>query len=161
MTKFTNPCPLEQALNEQYYNALEKEINKRILKEVFQKMKNIFKDAFFGKAYKTRDGRKVIYCGTFENDSLFNTKVVINTDVDQTSDYIDFRWYTQEGKSSIADSPDDIVSEWEESIDEGKLGELAYDICHNKIKGEQGFVDDDIYVLERGFKAGYNKALSK
>lgn len=78
-------------------------------------MKNIFKNSYFGKKYKTRDDREVIYCGTFDNDSEFNTKMVINADPEQSSDYIQFRWYNQEGKTSPCSEsqPDDIEDDYE------------------------------------------------
>lgn len=81
-------------------------------------MKNIFENAYFGKIYKTIDGREVIYCGTFDNDSKFNTKMVINIDPDQSSDYIHFIWYTQEGKASTSSEPqpDDIEDDYEKKL---------------------------------------------
>lgn len=127
-------------------------------------MGNIFENAYFGKPYKTRDERKVIYCGTFENNSLFNTKVVINTDVDQASDYIDFRWYTQEGKSSIADSPADIVSEWEEGISEEELNELAEKSFEKEVRIANQCEALGIchgFDYQSGFKNGYREMLKK
>lgn len=66
-------------------------------------MADLFKNAFTGKAYKTRDGRKVFYLGV--------EKVVCFWIGD---DYIHV---TKEGKDTFhlfLKSGNDIISEWEE-----------------------------------------------
>lgn len=76
--------------------------------QVFPK-NNIFENAYFGKAYKTRDGRKAIFWHNKEN---FNFCLL-----DQG-----IHIYNNNGISTY--SPDnyiDIVSEWQEEISEEKL----------------------------------------
>lgn len=73
--------------------------------------KNLFKEVYFGKPYKTRDGKKALYCYKFTNNSH---ALIIEGDeefwyvrddglVDDWDDsYMDSSYYTVK----------DIVSEW-------------------------------------------------
>lgn len=75
-------------------------------------MANIFENAFFGKVYKTRDGRKAIYLGSFYDDKHFPHKIAVENC--GTYGYPDDGTYIKEHDYL------DIVSEWSESIDEEK-----------------------------------------
>lgn len=76
-------------------------------------MNNIFKDAYFGKLYKTRDGRKAIYLGTFYNEKHFPHRIA----VEDAGTY----GYPENGKYIKDREYLDIVSEWEEEIDEESI----------------------------------------
>lgn len=109
-------------------------------------MNNIFKDAYFGKSYKTRDGRKAIYK---------------EKDIDKPGSYV---WI--EGRDGIfyigkdgfyldnkKESQWDIVSELEEEIDENHLDKLSKEYSlwlADEPLQEQRYID--------GFKAGYKAA---
>lgn len=85
-------------------------------------MDNIFKNAYFGKPYKTRDGRKAIYIEFFENSAHIIVHRLISegpygkryVNIMQNGNVFPFR-----------EDKDDIVSEWKESISEEELDELA------------------------------------
>lgn len=82
-------------------------------------MKNIFDNAYFGKAYKTRNGRKAIF--QYKDSSLAH----LFTEDDEIEAYltngcVDSRFFNQSK---------DIVSEWQEEIDEEELSKLAEEFC--------------------------------
>lgn len=96
-------------------------------------MKNIFENAYFGKVYKTRDGRKAIFLYSTEK-KLFKEYLLCYTLF--IEDETDFYHYDTDGlnfSGGYAELEDgtieywgtDIVSEWEEPINEEKLEELA------------------------------------
>lgn len=66
-------------------------------------MNNIFKNAYFGKAYRTRDNHKAIYINAINGIKLQtdDNRVLINA---------------LDGKSLGMFQEDDIVSEWQEEI---------------------------------------------
>lgn len=111
-------------------------------------MENIFKNAFFGKAYKTRDVRKAIY-------------IYYGTDVIQP--FIKRHHLIYEGLNSIQTSNyEEIVSEWQEEINEEELDKLAksYDI---PVFGDGCAYSDEEWDeiqewVEEAYKAGYRKA---
>ena len=74
-------------------------------------MKNIFENASFGKAYKTRDGRKAI----FHNRKLAREvgKGLIER-FHLICDKVDYELSCfKDGKtSSFCENPEDIISEW-------------------------------------------------
>lgn len=77
-------------------------------------MNNIFENAYFGKAYKTRDGRKAI----FHNRKLSRLlgKEVFNLICEKLDREI---CCFQDGKENpLVESEIDIVSEWEEDTQE-------------------------------------------
>lgn len=85
-------------------------------------MNNIFENAFFGKVYKTRDNRKAIFSHIFyskADNEEFAVLIVPKTcitdfNADTTSSLnvsLDGLWHLKK-----YDSPNDIVSEWNESI---------------------------------------------
>lgn len=111
-------------------------------------MKNIFENAYFGKAYKTRDGRK----------ALFSRKDGDTFDLETEDSYNPVRsdgsfLYTKEGYESNSD----IVSEWQEEINEEELDKLARE------DAEKAYVLKDSnynlwYLVTETFKRGYRKA---
>lgn len=69
---------------------------------------NIFENAYFGKAYKTRDGRKAVYLKCSEE---------IHRLILEDSSII---WSKNDGKTYngiLESSCYDIVSEWQEELD--------------------------------------------
>lgn len=109
-------------------------------------MNNIFENAYFGKTYKTRDGRKAIYVG--------GCRCVIEND---TNSLFRFR---SNGMSEGWATGVDIVAEWDEEIDEralDKLAELESPFCFE----EEDFTERNKFyqpAFVKGFKAGYRKA---
>ena len=112
---------------------------------------NIFQSAYFGKAYKTRDGRKAIY---IQEDCCI---VEGNRDVFS---------YFDDGHFSIPleECDIDIVSEWQEPIDKDKLDKITIEE-KNKYKERLPFYyefphsENDLNIrcigFIDGFKAGY------
>lgn len=82
-------------------------------------MMNIFENAFFGKAYKTRDGRKALY---WCHDGICHRLI--------TSDNGPFQPWCDDNGLNIGrnrvkgNSPFDIVSEWQEEIREEELDKI-------------------------------------
>lgn len=107
-------------------------------------MENIFKNAYFGKEYKTRDDRKAIY---------------IEKDVDLPGSYLKI-----EGKGGLfyigrdgyylkdKESPWDIVSEWQEEISEEEL-----DKKFNEFVNSDDFKSSETPYFY--FMVGYRKAI--
>lgn len=108
-------------------------------------MKNIFENAYFGKAYKTRDGRKAIFSRKDGDTFDLETEDSYNP-VRSDGSFL----YTKEGYESSSD----IVSEWQEEINEEELNELAKEYVDNS----RPLLDGDAISC---FKAGYRKALEK
>lgn len=83
-------------------------------------MNNIFENATFGKAYKTRDGRKAVYI----SESTIDKGAVLIVYEDSISAYRIMKdghyWATPNIESS-----NDIVSEWQEPISEKELDKLC------------------------------------
>ena len=108
-------------------------------------MNNIFKDAYFSKPYKTRDGRKAIYT-IMSCDSHWLA-------IQDTS----LTWeYNDNGElSSGIDAAMDIISEWDEEIDEEEVNKLASEYIKTKKEPQMRIAS---YY---GFLAGYHKAKEK
>lgn len=123
-------------------------------------MNNIFKNAYFGKPYKTRDGRKAVYSHCIDNKIyLMYPHYYINNDSTYVNyEYVDKKGYSYDNQHL---SDDDIVSEWQEEISEEELDKLAettvqYDDKDKilyKVQGEYYTADD----LDVAFKAGYRE----
>lgn len=75
------------------------------------------KTLFFGKVYKTRDGRKTIYLGSFYNDKHFPHKIAVENC--GTYGYSDDGTYIKERDYL------DIVFEWDEEISEEELDKIV------------------------------------
>lgn len=109
-------------------------------------MVNIFENAYFGKAYKTRDGRKAIYLRNFICNGIYHFV--------STGD-IEFTVNDKGNVDKIYQFGADIVSEWKESIDDEKLDELANEDFEND-KFTNIPQIETYYKI--GFKVGYRKA---
>lgn len=117
--------------------------------------KNIFENAYFGKPYKTRDGRKAIFKFFIPNSNMVRVSIM-----EYTNNEWDYNLFI-DGTSTDKELADihkdwDIISEWQEPIDEEKLNELAeeknpHDICGSNYEVGKyfGFID--------GFEAGYKQ----
>lgn len=81
-------------------------------------MENIFKNAYFGKPYRTRSGEKALYSHYDDNYNLH-----------ELFTYSQFVWVDNEGfvdeEHLELNDPNDIVSEWQEEINEVELDKLA------------------------------------
>lgn len=105
-------------------------------------MNNMFENAYFGKSYMTRGGDRALFQYKDSCQAhLFTEAEIIDVYLDGT---IDSRFF---------DSSLDIVSEWQEPVDEEKLENLA---------NEESLWLADAPLQERrfkeGFKTGYCKA---
>lgn len=114
-------------------------------------MTNIFENAYFGKAYKTRDGRKAIYIG---NDTYAKEHILC-----LEGNFLNYNYYENGKCKAYPNDSTDIISEWQEEINEEELDKLAEennpypsydksDMCVSH--SYDGFND--------GFKTGYRKA---
>ncbi len=108
---------------------------------------NIFRNAYLGKAYKTRDGRKAIFYNHHNSHAREKANYVTMILENQESIY---RWYYD---ATAADHQEhlDIVSEWHEEINEEELDRLAKEYFHS-LSRDNGVMAN--------FKAGYRKANS-
>lgn len=80
-------------------------------------MDNIFKNAYFGKLYKTRDGRKAIYLSKGKI-SIFSTIHRLAIEPTKFSNVESIGKYDDAGNCSNGFYDCDIVSEWQEEINE-------------------------------------------
>lgn len=120
-------------------------------------MNNIFENAYFGKPYKTRDERKAIYCkyemiyGVVPNSEHSITKHLLLINNMQFVNVFE-DGCTVKGK----EYPNDIVSEWQEEVNEEELDKLAKKyISKNSIPFEPLLT---IGEQIEAYKAGYRKA---
>lgn len=123
--------------------------------------KNLFASAKFGDKFKTRDGRMAIYIGRDHVDDLFPMVLWVELE----NKYFKFQ---EDGSVSLSlpDRPIDIVSRWEEPIDEDNLRSILP--SRNEIQDyldDNGYLDEDgnfIDYVERavqiGFELGYKTA---
>ena len=109
-------------------------------------MKNIFENAYFGKPYKTRDCRKAIYLTKYKHGELVNELAIEDSEAGRR-----FYLYADNGSFYHKPSCEDIVSEWQEEINEEELNSLAEEYVHNS----RPLLDGDAISC---FKAGYRKA---
>lgn len=91
-------------------------------------MKNIFENAYFGKAYKTRDGRKAI----FVNWSDTRKKVYLYV-LERDMEFFGEEMYELDGVTSGVSTPHDIISEWEELVEEDKYDKIAQEVKNDVI----------------------------
>lgn len=127
-------------------------------------MGDMFKNAYFGKAYKTRNGRKIIYIHS-SKDKI--TKTIYHKLLLENDGFL-VRLYDSNGNNLSMNSKFDVVSEWTEDIDKEQLriieaNSLAEDI-------ENGIMEKDLSSLyphhdqswiqgySIGFERGYYKA---
>lgn len=103
-------CHGKDAQSRCFVIMLKEIINKhiqRLNKENNKTMKNIFENAYFGKLYKARDGRKAIYV----RESAIDLNAILMVYENSVSLYRiqkDGRYWAN------MESDNDIVSEWEE-----------------------------------------------
>lgn len=111
-------------------------------------MSNIFENAYFDKPYKTRDGRKAIYT-IMSCDSHWLA-------IQDTS----FTWeYNDNGELvTRIDNAMDIVSEWDEEIDEKKLNKLAEESFYNE---GWGVTDNPLDTYIDGYKNGWKQRMNR
>lgn len=114
-------------------------------------MDNIFENAYFGKPYKTRGGDK----------ALFQYKDTCQAHLITESEHIDV-YLDGIIDSRFFDANLDIISEWEEPINEEELDEItkAYlqlNVLYRCDEDEQMFID----MIGEAHKAGYRKAFKK
>lgn len=125
-------------------------------------MEKIFENAYFGKAYKTRDGRKAVYWRKFDfGHRLIDEKL-------HCSLFAHDDGRVQAGVDNNAD----IVSEWQEEISEEELDKLAKEYSDRELKEFEndsywGTCADKVVCSAReegtyiAFKAGYRKAMEE
>lgn len=118
-------------------------------------MNNIFKNACFGKAYRTSDDRKAVYIHHYKDSESDDMHYLIIE-----GSVVTYVWRA-DGKIAPNYNNDglDIVSEWQESIDEEELDRVAYEVDNpfNPFgDSEQCF---KYYAFHLGVKAGYRKAI--
>lgn len=128
---------------------------------------NIFKNAYFGKPYKTRDGRKALYwryvirdCGEFRH------YLILPNEAGELMSRVDEIIANKEGRNlntPYTDISTDIVSEWQESTDKEELDRLAIiegakAINHFVNREQSKFAFEWADLVSDAFKAGYYKA---
>lgn len=110
-------------------------------------MDNIFKDAYFGKAYKTRDDRKAVY---LYQERICPFRHFISLGGVLNAPYDDDGHYSPQ--SELNDNCT-IVSEWQEEPDEDELDRLAQKYIKNK-------KDPSMRIASYyGFRAGFREAV--
>lgn len=113
-------------------------------------MNNIFKNAYFGKAYKTRDGRKALFCR--KDDDVFDLETEDAYNPVRADGHF---LYTKEGYESCCD----IVSEWTEEVNDEELDELAANYSQEDTLCQGIKEGYSCPGLIKAFKAGYHRAL--
>lgn len=118
-------------------------------------MKNIFENAYFGKAYKTRDGRKAIYGGN-NNSRLHSLMFQTKDDED-----VFLGLYNSDGLYVMAKNANhlDIVSEWENLFDENKMNTILDDAVKLRETAE-GRKETGGWYWRKWAEWGYRKALN-
>lgn len=103
-------------------------------------MENIFENAYFGKAYKTRDGRKAIYIYK-EKISPFKHALSLGGVMNAM--------YEDDGSYDCSVHDADIVSEWQKEVDE-KAPAYTYEQMATLNLQLQGLIDvkdDEFFKL--------------
>lgn len=120
--------------------------------------KNIFENAYFGKPYKTRDGRKAIYnyhsIGGY-HDIIIDGEGMSYHFADHTNGIIRLPRPSEIDPDVDYSCPIDIVSEW--TISEEELDELAYHEYPDDDDDDTPLNGIDNYELREAFKAGFRK----
>lgn len=119
-------------------------------------MENIFLNAYFGKPYTTRDGRKAICDGITEGLLCFSIEGytknhgIIYLAGDEEITFLT-PWLEEELKGC-----GDIVAEWIEPIDKEKLDGLAEHWCPESGSYREGDIETQ-KVIRNAYKAGYEQ----
>lgn len=122
-------------------------------------MNKIFENAYFGKPYKTRDGRKVLY-HSYNNiypdnpyqshhnlilekkDGIRDTVWIWCNDYGHVEEHVEGEW--------LYETNSDIVSEWKEPINDDELDKMA------EAYAEEFELPADVkYACKKDFKAGF------
>ena len=111
-------------------------------------MNNIFENAYLGKPYKTRDGKRAILlqvnnCANLAID--FETHAVTHD-------------YKLDGTSLWSCDNLDIVSEWQEEINEEELDRMADEYVVAECDYHEGLTVYQQSLIKCAYKAGYRKA---
>lgn len=115
-------------------------------------MENIFENAYFGKTYKTRDGRKAVLISYNQRkpNEPYVCAVACYLNGSIKSNCYNFNEFGRRRRTDTI-SNYDIISEWKEEIDEEKLNRLKEEWWQTaKYQSGLGYVDC--------FNAGYRKA---
>lgn len=119
--------------------------------------KNIFENAYFGKPYKTKGEKKAIYIHHYKDSEGGDMHYLI---IDgSVTTYV----WGADGKIAPSYNNDelDIVSEWEEEIDDIELYKLALmknpNMAHSEDLYEVGMFYGFNNGFNLGFKAGHRK----
>lgn len=118
-------------------------------------MDNIFENAYFGKAYKTRDGRKAIYAGKLPSTNLHRLLVEDTLD---TFNYDEFGSFKPHG-----DSVFDIVSECHEEINDEELRKFIEDYAERMMRIHCREHDLNIpnHIIKDAFRIGFGDGFKK
>lgn len=138
---------------------------------------NIFKNAYFGKAYKTRDGKKAIYHGSEEHKSgdgriwlyhylmlepeisdFLGKNVVINLYEPYINDNGIGRFANLKYcKGSGANAGYDIVSEWQEEMNEEKFRNEIEEYAENMmiIHCKEHHIDCPNHIIKDAIRRAY------
>lgn len=119
-------------------------------------MNNIFENAYFGKVYKTRDGHKAIY---IYKETIYPFRHALSLGGVVNAMYKENGLYDME--KEVDNYHADIVSEWEESVDEKELDDMANDFGLTIGDPMNFHQAERINYAIIGFKAGYHKAMEK
>lgn len=118
-------------------------------------MDNIFEGAYFGKPYKTHDGRKAIYYHC-RSDSTHELIV-------EACGPVIIYWSNGETTHNVNNKRLDIISKWTEDVNEeelDKLVEIEFPYFPDKTNLDKAY-NKIIHDLRIAFKEGYRKALEK
>lgn len=111
-------------------------------------MKNVFKGAKFGDKFLTRNGSKLMFVHYLDDIDAYHCVL------ENWYETID---YDPDVKAfEIENHPTDIVSKYQESIDEEELDDLA---TYNNPHPNEMRKGDNWEIWQEGFKTGYRKAL--
>lgn len=124
-------------------------------------MNNIFENTYFGKVFKTRNGRKAIfYKGVFTRARKESNYVTLL--LEESDDLIQgFHTYKLDGTAHDGHTHLDIISEWNNPIDEEELDELAMITYPCRCSPDEKYCDCCINPdLKEAFKRGYKIAFN-
>lgn len=117
-------------------------------------MKNIFENVSFGDVFKTRDGKKAVFIGIAE-EVVWSKYVFCYVCHIEGLAFGTYYYYNEDGLNFHGVEQDiDIISRWEEPIDDDKLEKIAKQECIDMMDSGKCHADD---VFEF-YKAGYRKA---
>lgn len=113
-------------------------------------MKNMFENAYFSKPYKTRDNKKAI----FSNGCLPGEQATVHLLVPTIPPRL-MRYAFDGTRRDTDDRSLDIVSEWQEEIDEEELDKRAEKFCDKEYENPT-----DINKSQNGLELGYSNLLN-